>query len=116
MENDGITIQAPVHFTEEWLNDIFCDAIDNGITTWSVPEVYAWDRERYGNEWHARIRDTENGKGYDVDRDTIVRGLTRLAASLELRHHWRDVLADNTDAVTSDVVVQLGLFGEVIYS
>jgi hypothetical protein len=31
-------------------------------------------------------------------------------------HHWRDLMAENDDATTADVFLQMSLFGDILYS
>lgn len=84
----------------------------------------------------AHIRDVEDedddnpdGKPYVIDAKLIRRGLSKLTAmkldelpfvyaARELRTVWhsgRDIEDLDFDAETADMVVQLGLFGKVIY-
>lgn len=120
----GITIQAPVTFTEENLNDLYVTAMEGGIGYWSQRREYTWNMENHGLAYAAKIVDVEQDCDapddevtlLTVDRDTIVKGLTLLSQSAQYGSHWDDVVKDNADADTADVVVQMGLFGDAIYS
>lgn len=56
----------------------------------------------------------EHPKLYTVDRVAIARGL-HLMANGTYRRHFNDILAENYDVVTGDVLIQLAVFGEVKY-
>ena len=50
-----------------------------------------------------------------LDLKAIQKGLQLFAESKTYAHHWHDFLAENDDAITADVFLQLCLYGEVIY-
>lgn len=49
------------------------------------------------------------------NRAAIDRGLQVLADSAEYKHHFTDILNDDTDATTGDIFLQFCLYGEVLY-
>jgi hypothetical protein len=58
----------------------------------------------------------DEGPGRRVlNRKRLEEGLQELAASKEYRHHFVDILRDDTDATTGDVYLQFCLYGEVLY-
>lgn len=50
---------------------------------------------------------------FRLDLKSIKKGLQIMAKKYP--NHYKDILADNTDATTGDVLLQLALFGELIY-
>lgn len=50
-------------------------------------------------------------KQYRLDRNSIIKGLELFVKT----HHFADLIAENDDATTGDVFLQLAVFGEVIY-
>lgn len=58
---------------------------------------------------------TKNACTYRLDRQTVEKGLQALADSEKYAHHFADIVADNCDAITGDVLVQFALFGTVVY-
>jgi hypothetical protein len=120
------------------VHDVFVTALEGGINYWSDCDEYHWSRRDANGErvedldgFYAMIREEGSDGSLRVDRHVIERGL-RLAVTPEIAekvfdYALQDVavafmtgnkgLLDNLDfdAGTADCVVQLGLFGEVIY-
>lgn len=113
--------------SDEMFLDIFTTALEGGIGYWSECSEYHWlngDDEDYRG-FFAVIHDTEDeGKTYRIDRAVIAKGY-RLATT-----EWRDriswstgkpplVITEDTDwdydSFDADVIVQLGLFENVVY-
>ena len=105
------------------IDDLFVTACEGGINYWASVSQYHWT----GGELLAVIHDMEDdGKTYTVDRKVMSRGY-RLACG-----EWRDRLAWSTarpplvvtertrdewdfDAYDADMILQLGIFGDVVY-
>jgi hypothetical protein len=91
---------------------LFITALEGGINYWA--RVTEYEPE---GEFYATIIDVSENTTYRVDRQTISNGLA-LAKEYEkdiwsvpeLPHDW-----DDFDAGDADVVLQLGLFGEIIF-
>jgi hypothetical protein len=52
---------------------------------------------------------------YRLDRETVEKGLQLLANTEKYVHHFSNILQDNADAETGDVLIQFALFGDAIY-
>lgn len=61
------------------------------------------------------IKDLEDpeGKTYELTREKVYAGLELMPE--EYTRHFVDILNEETDATTGDVLIQLALFGDVIY-
>lgn len=114
------------------LHGLFTTALEGGIGYWSSCRAYRWSTDMtYEHDdlegFFAEITDEEEDEDYRIDRTVVARGY-RLATSKE----WRNKISWSTDApplvVTeesldewdydagdADVIVQLGLFGNVVY-
>ena len=57
----------------------------------------------------------EEGERFTLDKKAILRGKLEMENNTDYSHHFADVLNENDDADTSDVFLQLCLFGEVVY-
>ena len=108
--------------------DIFTTALEGGIGYWSWCDEYHWSNEDGTDDvrgFFALIQESEeDGKSLRIDRSVIAKGY-RLASVGE----WRDrinwssekppLVPDedgwDCDAGDADCIVQLGLFGEVVY-
>ena len=94
------------------LHDIFTTAIEGGINYWASLVMVDHDEDN----WYARVldRDAETGFLHVIDKATIREGIRNLAKS-EYTHHLDDLVEDNMDATTADVIVQMALFGDIVY-
>jgi len=114
---------------KQFLADVLSTAIEGGINYWAnidsaervdcEQDVIGW---RYGQ---VRIHDKEDGSDFGtmrvIDANTVARGLRELRNST--RYSFADMRkADRTngdegdfDAGDADAVIQLGIFGEIVY-
>lgn len=60
------------------------------------------------------IKADDEEQEYKVTRETLVRGLEVLKNS-DYKWHYHNYVEENWDAETADVVLQCGLFGEIVY-
>jgi hypothetical protein len=118
---------------EQAIADLFCTALEGGIGYWSTCSVYKWSDGNGNqiNEFRAVVQDVEDDEGteYVIDRFVIQRGMNRLYKHLqglgdEANRYQLKACRDfafgkfddlDADADTGDMVVQMGLFGEIIY-
>lgn len=121
-----IPAKRTVVLSEEDIDDIMCGAIESGISYWaSKAEV---GEEEYLGEFASeqisrggslRIYDREDDKIYILTLEKLLKGFS-MAVSLGYDDGWIDI-PENTvdmcciDAHGCDVIVQLALFGDVIY-
>lgn len=120
---------------DQLLIDMFTTALEGGINYWSACIDYHWQNDD-GEEDYAGFRATiidecDDDREYVIDRAVIIKGF-KLAATKEVRdsvycyaltdsayayRYGGDRLDDlDYDSTTADAIVQLGLFGDVIYS
>jgi hypothetical protein len=140
-----MTTAITTQVSERRMADLLCNALEGGSNYWYrikefiAPPVIAfhtWETEWDGpnsvkvfrhidypcNEGGALIieafsenePDEINGKKeWRLDLPAMHRGLQLMAEKYP--HHWGDFQAENGDAITGDVFLQLSLFGEVVY-
>ena len=116
---------------KQFLADVLSTAIEGGINYWAAVDFDSAERVeceqdalgwRYGS---VRILDkvdgTEFGTMRTIDANTVARGLRELRKTD--RYSFKDLRkADRTngdegdfDAGDADAVIQLGIFGEIVY-
>lgn len=125
---------------KQFLIDVFTTALEGGIGYWSLCYQYHWTLEPEGDSlgnpdldgFYAVIEETEEPfiegePGHRITQDTIVKGLSRIDAGtpdtlhLHASYIGRIIGASRAndagmlDAADADIVVQVGLFGEVVY-
>ena len=126
MEN---TDPQPLSPRAEHYNDILTTAIEGGVQYWATIKTYEWEGR---SEPFAVIMDCEEDdpKEHTVSPATIAKGLNLLRSGAAWGdgpvpewwvRKWRTAYnecADGSwdfDAGDADVIVQAGLFGEVVY-
>jgi len=115
---------------DEFLHDVFVTALEGGIGYWSAALTYHWSTgdgttsDYQGFE--ARIVDEEDTE-HTINRDVIRKGLRLIRegtpAGLHLNEDYirrikaaeRAHDAGDLDAFDADIIVQVGLFEEVVY-
>lgn len=125
------SVDCTVTIPEQTLSDLLVTAFEGGIDDWVGIIAYEkpssilfrdGDGPKYGyyplNPDGAVIvsaSDTTEAKflRQRLDRTAIERGLRLMAQ--EYRSYFSDILEDRTDATTADVLVQLALFGEIVF-
>jgi hypothetical protein len=126
----------------EFLNDIITTALEGGIGYWSQASQYQWIDD-YDGRVHVvvgdeipggnataivhRLNDDESDyveEGLLIDQACVRRGLRRiLDGDAPVGERYREGIRDANrandasliDADDADVIVQAGLFGEVVY-
>lgn len=97
------------------ISHILTSGIGHGIAYWAEIEVAEFDGD-YGDcvllGKRLAVKDDE-GVVHELDRAAVARALA-LMPSVAPRH-FADLLAEDTDTTTGDVLVQLAVFGEVVY-
>ena len=109
----------------EFLRETFAVALDGSmLSAWADIETYDADDEVAFN---ATIRDRYTGTVHTVDRTTLENGIRAIASGSASRNFilvaaMRKVLADpenvwaiDLDSADADCIVQVGLFGKVVY-
>lgn len=125
METFEIKVESTIRVTTEDIDDIMCAALEGGITYWCYKaDVVGEYLGEYANEQIARggsliLYDCECGDKYELTRDMLLKGIA-LAIEEEYFKEYGWVCGDEldtcgVDAEVADVIVQLALFGEVIY-
>lgn len=115
---------------DQLIHDIFVTAIEGGVNYWASVSNYKWstgdgsteDLEGFSCILHDE--EDEDAEPYAIDRAVIRRGY-RLAASKEWRNRIRwssenpPLIVDedgwDVDAGDADNILQLGIFGEIVY-
>lgn len=109
---------------EQLCADILCTAAEGGIGYWCI---WASTRRTKQHDYLELIgvRDCEDGTRFDnITRGVVELGLFRIAEGhIEISRYMvglcksalADPLSADIDANTADIIVQVGLFGEIVY-
>jgi hypothetical protein len=111
-------------------HDIFVTALEGGISYWASVRSYHWstwskdgthdDLENFS----ADIAEYEDETKHTINRHTILAGIQHILTSTAKDDKLRERLVANLldperadfDADDADVIVQAGLFSEIVYS
>jgi hypothetical protein len=110
------------------IEDLLCDAFEGGSNYWYIIKKFNYppgkDKKSLGIEF-AHIQLPLRGGSLTVgdiegdmpdkvlDRAAIVKGLKLM--SEKYPKHYADFLAENDDATTGDIFLQLALYDEIIF-
>lgn len=122
LHNNPIEVTIKLKLSEGTFHDQVCAAIESdGSSYWASIDVgqheLGW--RNYFSAKFKVIEDSDETKGaiqgqtYELSLDKLKAGLQVLAAKYP--HHLCDILAENGDATTGDVLVQCALFGDIVY-
>lgn len=115
---------------EQYAKDVFETAIEGGINYWA--DIYEEVTDDEGRNWYAKIEPEGNGTGSVLDWWTIMSGTQRLVAQPEANDVTTvtQVIAvlkeaaetddyekflNMYDVEWADIIVQYGLFGELVF-
>jgi hypothetical protein len=132
IDDDPVTITVTLPVSAEFVHDVFVTACEGGINAWCEIDQYHWsdgsrNPDLYGFFAIVRAHDIDDFDvaKFRVDASVIAAGLRRIAAGpVEyLGEGLRATIVQATiagdageiDAGDADTIVQVGLFGKVIY-
>ena len=114
MADHTVTLKLTV--SDQALRDLLVTAVEGGANYWA--EFTRVKRDADLNILSVVVRDQETlGCDWLVTPHTLVLGLQRLAdATWKRAHdHLHAAVVEDGDAETADVVLQMALFGELVY-
>lgn len=116
-------------FKDQDISDLLGGAFEGGSSYWcaiegqNVPKNKQRDRSGVELSHYSQdipmmggsvdIQDTTDGKRHSITKKMLLEGLSTMAQ--EQPQHFSDFVTEDYDANTSDVFLQLCLFGQVIY-
>ena len=117
-------IKYNIELTAQERQDLFVTAVEGGISYWAMAGSIKssadgmWTvirlHEDDGEETNPDLAINDRTDMFRIDDWVMQMGLDRLAKS-RYQHHITDVVNDNADAGTADVIVQMALFGDILY-
>lgn len=110
-----------IEIKPELLKDLLVTAVEGGSNYWAAFTDVERDEELYVTKTRLSDREADTPRVFTVTPDTLAVGLQNLATRMSKRgesaagRHLTDALTENGDAITADVVLQMALFGEIVY-
>jgi len=107
--------------SDESIDNLLCGAFEGGSNYWYQINNVVTPYTGYAHEaWRTNnngilIEDGEEEAEYEgyLNRESVKRGLELM--NRNYCQHWSDFIIGNDDAETSDLFLQLCVFGEVIF-
>lgn len=113
-------IEIKIKVTEEDIDDICCTAFEGGINYWVDYVKYTSDD--YASEYVAKggsitMYGFDDDEEFRLDRNVILNGIEKYISEFGSENLISDgkIETYNIDAEIADCIVQLGLFGEIVY-
>ena len=125
-----VKAEIMIAVTDEDIDDIMCSALEGGITYWAdAANVVGKFLGEYASEQISRGGklkihtiepfDEDETEWYVLNEDKLLKGIKMaIEDGYRADYGWYDggkLDCGQIDAEVADVIVQLGLFGEVIY-
>lgn len=118
------TINVPFDVTDRLISDLLCLAFEGGSSYWAefVEQIvrpggteteFNSDALAAGNTLRVYYDDEGNMNSLPLTNEDMAEAIG--LAALNRPRVWLDIINDNMDADTGDIILQLALFGEVIY-
>jgi|CXWL01.1.fsa_nt_gi hypothetical protein len=120
-----LMLTVPVYFSRQTLVDLLICAAEGGSNYWAAFKVtaradgddspIAYDVTEYDEDGEP----ADPPRVFHVNAERMAAGIAKLATNPppfpSARRHLGDVLNDNADAETADVILQLATLGDVVY-
>lgn len=120
-----LTVQMTVNFKQEDVDDIMCSALEGGITYWcncaevAEKEYYGeFASEQISRGGSLRLYDFEEGKPHILNLEKFIDGFKKWLSEGYDRYgavQKGEIDCCDIDAECADQIVQMALFGDVIY-
>lgn len=119
-------INLKIEITNEDIDDIVCTALEGGITYWcnkcNVVGDYRgeWAHEQISHGGKLILFDDESGDTHVLTKDKLIFGIERFIEDYSGKPYM-DIIncgkidTCQVDAVIADIIVQIAIFGEVVY-
>lgn len=131
-----MSVSVSVNVPTSTVRDLLVGAVEGGSSYWGAfredpnftKSVTESDMSAYieseGGEYYARydienpnyclrVSDIEDGTTYNITFENFVNGLGVMANRYP--RHFKDIVAENHDAETSDVFIQCAVFGKIVF-
>lgn len=120
-----IRVEREIKVTQQDIDDIITTALEGGITYWCCKAEVVGDylgeyaSEQISHEGTLRLYDSEEDKVYELTLAKFMSGVGKaIKGNYFSDYGWYDgnsIDTCNVDANVADVIIQLALFGEVVY-
>lgn len=119
--NDAITIKPAIKVPVERVAYTLCAALEGGSNYWIEGQTTNFDNMPAGVEWaHEAIAHGAQfifkifeEDDYQKPEKTVAEALVLMAT--DHATHFKDMINENEDAETGDILFQLICFGEIVY-
>lgn len=123
-DDSDLLVELKIPIKRQLLRDLLSTAVESGTSYWAqVSKLKRTpDLEYLSVRFHeVEASEGEKRKVMTIKAEDLVIGLQRLSQQIgnpkfsAAGQHLADALSENGDAITADVVVQMTMFGELVY-
>jgi hypothetical protein len=132
---DAVKVNIQVEVSQQRIEDVLCGAFEGGCNYWAITGITKEQREAVGAEYPFEVP-TRGGEVEVFDREepetllgvlneeNIKTALALMALGENVngdskphyRKHLQNIIDENDDEGTSDVLMQLAVMGDVVFS
>lgn len=127
-------MKTTIEISDDRLSDLLCNAFEGGVGYWlqiqgyKMPKTKPVLKDPYWEARHIWVPLSEGGAmlcgedsegdgtfstKHELNKDKLFYGLGIMAAKYP--KHYANIISENDDATTADVLIQCALLGEIIY-
>lgn len=119
-----VDLELKICITTQDIDDIMCAALEGGITSWCrLAKPVGRRLGEYAHEQIARggslmLHDAESNDKWELTLEKFLRGLARAiedGASVTINAEDGTIDTSDVDGYVADSIVQIALFGEVVF-
>jgi hypothetical protein len=117
-------VTTTIELTDQDCADIICTAIEGGINTWATVKYVTTVTLEDGPAYRTATilyddpLNSNNRRSARITYDTVSEGITKLVNDDNLRDAYLAIIVagiENIDANIADVIIQMGVFNEVVF-
>lgn len=120
-----VNVNHTINVTSQDINDIMCSALEGGICYWAnKAEVVGkylgeWAHEQISRGGSLILHDAESDDKWELNRENLLNGIAKAYEDNWFTDYgWCDGKTIDTcqvDAEVADTIIQLALFGKVVF-
>ena len=120
MDNIKIEVKVTVEFTRDFLADVLCTGVEGGINYWALIRNISRNESLGIVSCSVKDFEDDDGEFVEISTDTIAKGIELYLSNSDnfTKRLYQELLCGNAadyDIEDADLIIQLGLFGNIIY-
>jgi hypothetical protein len=113
----GFEVQVPLYITAERIDDLLCSAFEGGANYWASITLNGSSKENtyfeLVEQGKVEVEDYEEGETYPLTVESIEKALKIMGDKYDW--HLKNIINENDDGETGDVLLQCAVLGDIVY-